>query len=566
MIIVDEGKGWLSRYPPGHSLWLAPGMWLGDPYLMIALAAGLGVWLTGWAAARIGASVAGVVLLLLVSPFYVFTHGTLLSHVSGFLASAIMMLAYVLWRQLDRPWWAVIAGLAWGWLFLNRTYTAFLMAIPFALDALWCLWRQRDRRALEGTLLFAGAAVSGVIALLAYNYLVLGNPLKMTYLFYDPTDNLGFGLRHHGPVYPAPEPVMHTPGKGLRDLIDNLQLFDRWLLGFSGGGIVWLILTAIGWHRRWSALMVGAFASTAVGYVLFWYPGWNQTGPNYYFETLPMLALTMALGVSRLARMARRFPVAGLMTGLVLLAGWGWALSFFYRSHMASLRSETRERSRVIAVMASPVEPTLLLIRQRVVEKAWPNHDMVFTPDGVEGRVIVARWNESWNQALVRSFPSHRPAVLTRHENDYYVEYLDALPAFDVEFRMGDQHRTTGSNTTYSEDPARVIRRAGADDPPGWLVFRRECQLFPGSFVLEAVVRSSAQGAGFVELYTTATHERIMRVAVPVSDAWETIRVEFNRDDFTGAEPRVDFAGGGEVEVARISIREVVNPAAESTD
>ncbi|MBU4274121.1 MAG: hypothetical protein KKA28_20005, partial [Planctomycetes bacterium] len=34
MIICDEQVGWLSRYPPAHSLWLAPGVLLGNARLM----------------------------------------------------------------------------------------------------------------------------------------------------------------------------------------------------------------------------------------------------------------------------------------------------------------------------------------------------------------------------------------------------------------------------------------------------------------------------------------------------------------------------------------------------
>jgi len=31
MMIMDKDAGWLSRYPPGHAIWLIPGVLLGQP-------------------------------------------------------------------------------------------------------------------------------------------------------------------------------------------------------------------------------------------------------------------------------------------------------------------------------------------------------------------------------------------------------------------------------------------------------------------------------------------------------------------------------------------------------
>ena len=44
MIICDDQAGWVSRYPPAHSIWLMPGIALEFPRLMTAVAASLSVW------------------------------------------------------------------------------------------------------------------------------------------------------------------------------------------------------------------------------------------------------------------------------------------------------------------------------------------------------------------------------------------------------------------------------------------------------------------------------------------------------------------------------------------
>ncbi|MCG2660754.1 MAG: hypothetical protein L6437_10980, partial [Kiritimatiellae bacterium] len=102
MIICDEQVGWLSRYPPAHSLWLAPGVLIGNARLMSALAAGLSVWLITGCALLLNIPALLISLLLLVSPYFLFVHGSLLSHTSGILAVSLMLWAYLKWAQSAR--------------------------------------------------------------------------------------------------------------------------------------------------------------------------------------------------------------------------------------------------------------------------------------------------------------------------------------------------------------------------------------------------------------------------------------------------------------------------------
>ncbi len=80
--------------------------------------------------------------MLLASPWFLFTFGTLLSHTSGVSGRLRHAGAYLWWRQSERPAAAILAGLAWGFLCLSHTYSALLIALPFGLDALWTLARR----------------------------------------------------------------------------------------------------------------------------------------------------------------------------------------------------------------------------------------------------------------------------------------------------------------------------------------------------------------------------------------------------------------------------------------
>ncbi|MCB1102418.1 MAG: hypothetical protein KDL10_08640, partial [Kiritimatiellae bacterium] len=273
MLILDEEAGWLSRYPPGHALWLLLGLLIGSPSIITALACALGVGLLVRMAPAL--SVRGWVLawVTLSSPYFLFMYGTLLSHTSGFLAAAGLLACYLRWQTTSRPGWAALAGLCWSWIFLNRTYTALLIAIPFGIDALLALARKRTRQELIGTLSFAGCAAIGVLLILVYNKQATAEPFWMTYLYYNPSDNLGFGQRHHLNTFPKVPGYLHTPARGLGFLRDNLVLLDQWLFGFPGSLIAWLALSIAGWSRRWSWLLLSIPASVAFGYVAFWFPG-----------------------------------------------------------------------------------------------------------------------------------------------------------------------------------------------------------------------------------------------------------------------------------------------------
>ncbi len=192
MIISDPEAGWLSRYPPGHPLWLVPGVWMDSPYGMIALSAAAGLWFTCAAAGQAGLSPVLAGLLLLCSPFFVLMYGTQLSHTSGLMAVAAMLYGYLAWWRSGRWGYAALAGLAWSFFFLNRTYTALLIAFPFGLHACWVWLRDRRAPIFGGVLAFAGCAAVGLAGYLLYNKLAVGDPFTATYLFYEPSEGLVF--------------------------------------------------------------------------------------------------------------------------------------------------------------------------------------------------------------------------------------------------------------------------------------------------------------------------------------------------------------------------------------
>lgn len=294
MIILDREVGWLSRYPPGHPLWLTPGAALDRPDIMTALAAGLGAVAVMAAAALLGASPWMTGLLLMLSPFFLFMNGTWLSHTSGFLFSAVAVWSFIRWHIKQRRGAAMCTGLAFGVLFNIRPYTAVLTAFPFMLFILYRMIRFRDRHYVRDALC-AGAAGAVLLGLsLLYNYIEMGE-LASPYLYYEPSEGLGFGIRRA-----RGWAVHHTFARGLRHFLGNIRLLDRWLWGAPGGlaAVAVLALAVRPW--RWTLLLSLSAVAVYAGYIFFWYPGITDVGPVYYFETLPVVVILTAVGLQRM--------------------------------------------------------------------------------------------------------------------------------------------------------------------------------------------------------------------------------------------------------------------------
>lgn len=479
MMIMDQKVGWLSRYPPGHAFWLVPGCWMDRPHLMVALAAALTVFLM----ARLGALFSArhawaAALLTALSPWFLFTHGTLLSHTSGLLASAILLYGFVRWQLRGDPRAAVVAGCGWAWLYASRTYTATLMVPPFAVCALVFLVRNyRATKAWTGVLAFAVCAASGVVTVLLYNVLALGNPFTMTYLYYQPGETLGFG-----PHSFIASTNVHTPAKALLNLVTNIRLLDRWLLGFPGSLVFMLVLAIVGWHRRWSWLLLAVPVLVVGGYVFFWYPGPQESGPGYYLETLPFLALAATLGVVRVWNWASnrsRFVLAGL--GAALIAGTGADIAFMAKQG-ARFHIDNAEAALANQVLRqAPANALVILPTNRKSYAISRRGALVMNVRGTNSQPLVTWTMGDVDPLLGRVYPTRIPFRLAPSDPPRLVALDWRGYAHNERRDCANSHIRTGSRATDVAGQTSIAV-VGGRDAPGWMAFGSRFQMTPGTF------------------------------------------------------------------------------------
>lgn len=552
MIIVSPHVGWLSRYPFAHPLFLVPGVLFGNPYLWVALAAGLSLLLMMRAAAWLGNGGTGIAagILLCISPFFYFYHGTLLSHSSGLLATSTMLWAYIRWRKTDQWRWAVLAGLAWGFFLNNRTYTALLIAVPFAIDALWTLYRNWSVERLRGTACFAGASFAGLLALLLYNYLSVGDLGTMTYLVYNPTEKLGFGPRIYGRVD-------HTLARGLENVWGNVKLLNVWLLGFSGSGLVWLMLAFLGWTREWTRLCLGAILMVVLGYAYFWYVGPRDAGPSYYFELLPFIVVSGALGIQRIVRHCTVWPA--LMAMMIALF-FGVPLSLERGQELQAFNAPRRAFMDVIA--AAPPQSLIFVNPAEHREAFAVGNDMIFNPRGLDSDPLIAHWMPLSHRAMVAQFPDRTPYRFAFANGELQLEPAppDVTP-IELDYSIVRTGFHQGRNER-NPDTGHWMRVAQAPEAEADLILFGSYQfLHPASYVLTFDLRlrdldDADQPVLRLDVAANFAESIVMEQEVMGGKEEKQVAVLFSLDQSALIEPRVWFLGQGHVEVRHIRLVE----------
>lgn len=550
MVIIDEDAGWLSRYPPAHSIWLIPGVLLGDPHLMSAVSAALTIFVIAMTCRRIGVSPYIGAVLALCCPYLLFTNGTLLSHTSGMLAASLMIYCYLDWRQSGRLLLALCAGAAWGWLYLNRTYTAFCICLPFAVDALILLARERNIHRFLGVAAFAGTAVVGAGMLLVYNAVAVGDPFTMTYLFYDRSDALGFGPRH---IHGNP-PWHHTFARGMWYYVDNVGDLDEWMLGFRGSLLLAVVLAVYGRSSRTPLLLAAPFA-VWIGYILFWFPGVNGAGPTYYAESVPFILVAAAPGVSRLLG-SPRLRHGGRRRGLAVAGTAALALlsgTFVVRSGQ-EVEDYYFELSRILQTIRSAPEGSMVFIDPGIHTKF-----QVHNPHGLNSDPLVVRPSSRHNESIARFFSERTTYLLHVEVGESCLERVDLMSTFRFGMRGASAHRHTGMNYKH-RGVAQRVALAGQHEQ-GYMVFGIGAQLFPGRFrcryEVEVLDCAADEIAATLDVATDDGVSVLGSRRVKGGIGHEVVELEFKVDRFTRVEPRVFYEGCGNVAVNRIKMEEV---------
>ncbi len=544
VMILQPGIGWLSRYSPGQALWLLPGVFLNIPWIMSALAAGLSVWfLTG--CARFLSIRPGIVLLLMIcSPYFLFMHGTLLSHTSAHLFFVMALWAYLAWLNTRRRRYAVLCGLSWALLFLIRNYTAVLICLPLALHALAHGLTRRNWITWSGLITMGIGASAGVVILLLYNYLAVGDALLNPYLVYNPDEALGFGWRYmhrnHGYGF-------FTWTIGVKNMWQSLGLLDRWIWGCHGTLVGIAALLIVGWSWPWSLVLASAAGTLWVGYVFFPSDSIDLIGPFYYFESLPCLILVAALGIQRVlswwqAWLPRLWRGLGTVAGIALIGSatvFMWCQGLDIRSKLAydaRIRQTLRQAPKGALVFLSGLQLTFQDYRENL--------------RGLRSQPLVAQdMGDEVNLTVAKCFPEHSPYVLRKGAEDSLFPF-DRNRRLET-MRLATQcHGYTGQIELQGNGtPGLRVAREGRD-AAHWIVCRNYVWVCPGRFTAEYEIAYSNVAPDkpiTLDMLEAKGDRVLMEKKLYGSQSYAIHSLDFFTNDCAFLEFRIHYGGSGTV-------------------
>ncbi len=552
MLIMDDQAGWLSRYPPAHAAWLAPGIFIQHPRIMISLAAFLSFLLLSSLGVSLGFSIYLMPVLIFFSPYFLFMHGTLLSHTSGLLAVSLMLLAYVRWKQGGNLCYAVLAGLGWACFFLNRTYTGALLALPFGVDALVDLIRHRTGRNLSGTVLFAAFSGFGVLVFFYYNAVTIGAPWTPTYLYYQASDALGFGPRPVGQL-----PSYHSFAAGITAMWDNLRLLDRWMFGIPGSLILTVVLGLIGWDRRWSPLCFASATIVWLGYVLFWFEGIRTIGPVYYFETFPFLLILLAFGLKKIYQLLASTKKNRLVyvTSAGLLLGGGSILFSYQQAQFIRDWQDLGGQYRRLLKQAP--ENSLILV-EKIPGMHYLTRGMAFNPKGIASDPLVAHKGKLLNQVMINAFPERTPYQLALKDSQLLLEpFTEQKPTYYRCF-VADTLNNTGKNNISTKEYRERMATSFTDNAD-WFAYGVSFWVTPGDYLLRInmTIKDVPSEAPLVIDVTTNYGRNVLAQYTLTEMEGSVVEVPFEVTRTIKVEPRIYYNGTGSVTAGTMEIIQI---------
>ncbi len=356
-LLLRDGDVWYSPVPLGWPAALAIGAYLGIPWLVNPILAGLNVLLVLPLLTRLfdQRTARMAVILLCCSPWYLFMGMNLMTHTFTLTCALVAALALAIHRDTGRLGSACVSGLAVGTVSLIRPLEGLAMA---GLLGAWVLIPSGNHQRWRSmALLILGAVMMGGLTL-PYNYALTGNPLAFPINVYcdrtygPGTNSMGFGS-DRGLGWTGLDPF---PGHGLFDVLinANLNLFatNIELFGWATGSLLLLAVALV--SRPWSRgdrLMFATIAAIIGIHSFYWFSGGPDFGARYwYLIIVPCVALT-ARGMQRLgerlltpANRTRLIAAVGCLCVMTLVNFMPWRVVDKYHNYRG-MRSDIRDLS-----------------------------------------------------------------------------------------------------------------------------------------------------------------------------------------------------------------------------
>ena len=287
--VINDNK-WYSQYPPGHSLLLTLGLFLGVPWLIGPLLGTLSLlifFLIVKTAYRDQRLLYLSCSLLFFSPFFLFMSSNFMNHSSTMFFILLFLYCYLRMSSSHSCVHAIFSGLSLGYAINIRPLTAAAISTPFICYLLIWTYKKKEIN-IKKLLSFLIALSSMVFLLLLYNYLTNGNPFLFGYQ--KSYHTLGFlGSAQIGPP--------HTLKGGVINTSNNLIGLNLYLFEWPLPSLIFVfILFAIPVRKnKWDYLFLFSSLMLIMSYFFYYYQD-LCFGPRFYYSITPFIVILSVRG------------------------------------------------------------------------------------------------------------------------------------------------------------------------------------------------------------------------------------------------------------------------------
>ncbi|MCD6384173.1 glycosyltransferase family 39 protein [Candidatus Sumerlaeota bacterium] len=410
--IITKGK-YTGKYTLGHPLFLALGMLLGSSYFFPIVLSGALILIIYQISLLLYNDRRLALLsafLMLISPFYLFTSSTRLSHTTtAFFLGLFMLLFLKLTTSMPKRktplLYSFFAGVCAGVAFNVRPLTAIGFTASFAIILLVMVFQRKPKSLI--TLLVMVAGFLPILALtLWYNKEITGSWLEFPFHYYNPQERLGFGAMLRQGHY------VHTPVKSIINLTVSALRMNAFLLGFPISLLFVLVMLFVRPLESGDKLSLAIIGTYCFVYAFYYSPGVSDTGPIYYYELIIPLILLSARGIVIAQRFLKEhIPELRDFIGNFIFLSILLALFTFYPErilHILNLTEKVSEPYRVVE--QHNIHNAVVFIRS-IPLAGWVFGIRSNSPEFNDDVIYCRLLSGQKNLEVVRHFP----------ERDYYI-------------------------------------------------------------------------------------------------------------------------------------------------
>ena len=191
-------------------------------------------------------------------------------------------------------------------------------------------------------------------------------------------------------------------------------------------------------------------------------------------------------------------------------------------------------------------------------------NDLVFNLRGLDSEVVLARWHEESNQAVIRLVSPAAVYRLDRSGSEFVLAPGPQPGPVHASIPAHRLYRQTGSHDPFDRVSGRILRFAReGEHAEGWLGFGRTVGLPPGRFEarFDLALVPALRGLPCATLDVAADEGRtiLARTDLVASEGGETVTLGFEVDRFCEVEPRIRYHGRGEIRLTAVAVVQVAD-------